>query len=305
MIPLYNKRDTVLRALNSVFSQKVQPEEIIIVNDGSTDGSEQVVAGLNHPLIKLIHQPNAGVSAARNRGIAGAKGDWIAFLDADDEWLPKFLETITILSEKYPQCSVLATSYFLQDYKGARKEIVLKKMPFKGEDGVLSNYFEVAVCSHPPIWTSSVTLKKSALEQIGGFPAGISSGEDLVTWAKLAITNDIGFSVNPLAVFIQDEAHTYNDKPTRIPQIPDIVGHELTMLSRQNKNIPGLRKYVALWFKMRASVYLRLEMKKQTFREGLKSLSFNPFSGRVFVYFILMLFPKSFVGYIFRKSGRA
>ena len=114
VIPLYNKRTSVIRALNSVLSQTIQPEEIIVVNDGSTDGSEQLVNELNHPLVRLINQPNAGVSAARNRGIKEAKGDWIAFLDADDEWMPEYLETIKSLSEKYPPvfsaCNFLSSS---------------------------------------------------------------------------------------------------------------------------------------------------------------------------------------------------
>jgi glycosyltransferase involved in cell wall biosynthesis len=71
VIPLYNKRETVLRALNSVLNQTVLPEEIIVVNDGSTDGSETIVSGLNHPLVRLIFQLNEGASAARNKGIAG------------------------------------------------------------------------------------------------------------------------------------------------------------------------------------------------------------------------------------------
>ena len=111
VIPLYNKRDTVFRALDSVFNQKFQPLEVIVVNDGSTDGSDLVVAELRNPLIRMISQRNEGVSAARNRGIHAANGDWIAFLDADDEWLPNFLRTIKSLYYNYFPSEVLATSY--------------------------------------------------------------------------------------------------------------------------------------------------------------------------------------------------
>ena len=111
VIPLYNKQDTIQRALQSVFTQTVQPEEIIVVNDGSSDGSEKVVESMYHQLVKLIHQPNAGVSSARNFGIKEAKGDWIAFLDADDFWDIDFLETIMDLNTNYPEARVIMTAY--------------------------------------------------------------------------------------------------------------------------------------------------------------------------------------------------
>ena len=86
VIPLYNKERYIERAVYSVLSQTFQLFEIVIVNDGSTDGSVSVIERMNNPLIRLIHQKNGGVSAARNRGIEEARFEYIAFLDADDEW---------------------------------------------------------------------------------------------------------------------------------------------------------------------------------------------------------------------------
>ncbi len=111
IIPLYNKATTVERAIRSVLKQTVQDFEIIVVNDGSTDRGPIVVSAINDPRIRLIHQSNAGVSAARNRGIAESKYDLIAFLDADDEWLPEFLETIHQLVRLHPNCVVYAPRY--------------------------------------------------------------------------------------------------------------------------------------------------------------------------------------------------
>jgi hypothetical protein len=304
VIPLYNKRDTVARALSSVLSQTVQPEEIIVVDDGSTDGSRGVVAALGNKNIRLIDQSNSGVSAARNKGIAEAKCDWISFLDADDQWMPDYLETVSSLSDRYPDCNILSTSYLLQDHKGLQKRIILKNMPFREKDGVLSNYFEVSSSSHPPLWTSAVTVKKSALEAIGGFPVGIKSGEDLITWARLAIGNSIAYSSTPLAVFIQDAAHTYYDRPNRLPQDPDFVGGELESLASLHREIPGIRHYAAQWHKMRASIFLRLGMKKQAFTDVIKSLSMRPLNTHAFFYLVLLLIPASMVNYTFKKFGR-
>jgi glycosyltransferase involved in cell wall biosynthesis len=305
VIPLYNKRISVLRALNSVLEQTIQPFEIIVVNDGSTDGSEQLVNELNHPLVKLFHLQNAGVSAARNRGIAEAICEWIAFLDADDEWKPEFLETIKFLSAVYPSCNVLATAYLLQDHQGNQKKIILNNIAFSEDHGTMANYFEIASSSHPPLWTSAVVVRKSSIEAIGGFPVGIKSGEDLLTWARLAVNNKIAYSIRPLSVFIQDAGHTYSERPTRVPQYPDIVGRELKVLAKQNKKIPGISNYVALWFKMRSSIYLRLGMKKHAFIEALKSLSFRPLNLRIYIYIVLLILPLSTLNNIFRRYSNS
>ena len=91
VIPLYNKRQEIETTIRSVLSQTLSPHEIIVVDDGSTDGSGEVVKGMDSPLVRLIRQTNAGECAARNRGIAEATGDYIALLDADDSYRPDFM----------------------------------------------------------------------------------------------------------------------------------------------------------------------------------------------------------------------
>lgn len=302
VIPLYNKKETVLRALNSVLNQTFLPEEIIVVNDGSTDGSAQVVVHLDHPLVRLASQSNQGVSAARNLGIAEARHDWIAFLDADDEWLPEFLRTIKELFENYPDCGLAATAYYMQDTAGRREINHLNKLRFKGDQGTIENYFQVASCSHPPIHSSAVAIKKEAIESIGGFPTGVTSGEDLLTWARIAADYAIAYSIVPQSVFTQDPAHLYASKPNRIPQDPDIVGRSLVAIARTSKRLPGIRRYISHWHKMRSSIYLRLGMKWESFRESIISLFYYPLNFKVILYLLLLGLPTSSVIQIFRKS---
>jgi len=111
VIPLYNKHNTIGRTVQSILNQTVQPYEIVVVNDGSTDGSEKLIENLNNPLISLRSQSNSGVSMARKKGIEEAKGDWIAFLDADDEWLDEQIATYLNLIEKNPEARLVATAY--------------------------------------------------------------------------------------------------------------------------------------------------------------------------------------------------
>ena len=142
VIPLYNKEKQIAHTLQSVFNQTFQNFEVVIVDDGSTDGSVAEVEKLSDSRIRLIHQKNAGVAAARNRGIEEAKGDLIAFLDADDEWKPEYLATQHHLSQKYPDCNVFACNYEFRNIEGKVTPTIIRKLPFTGEDGILSNYFE-------------------------------------------------------------------------------------------------------------------------------------------------------------------
>ncbi|PQJ73082.1 glycosyltransferase family 2 protein [Polaribacter butkevichii] len=291
VIPLYNKKDSIITTIQTVLNQTILPEEIVVVNDGSTDGSDAIVTQFNHSLVRLIDQKNAGVAAARNKGIEEAKHEWIALLDADDIWNINYLKEIKALATQFPYCNVLATAYEMQDYKGNKTPLKLNKIPFKEDAGILINYFEVACCSHPPLWSSAIVIKKRALQDIDGFPLGIKSGEDLLTWAKLAVKNKIAYNLNPLAVFVQDSAHTYDDKPNRIPENIDVVGKELSSLYKKNKNIICLKNYISSWKKMRASIYLRLGLRSKSVKAALEAIYYNPFNKMVYVYLCLTVIP--------------
>lgn len=300
IIPLYNKEQSIASTLQTVLKQTYQDFEIVIVNDGSTDRSVEEVKKITDPRIRLIHQTNAGVSAARNRGIEEAKGEYIAFLDADDEWKPDYLKTQYELTQKYPECSVFACNYEFKDTQGKVTPTIIRKLPFKGEDGVLSNYFEVASCSHPPLWTSAVMVKKSAIQFIGGFPIGIKSGEDLLTWARLACQFSISYYTTPLATFIFDEQHFNEDQHQRKPEKIDYVGYELAKLYEKRQHIIGLRSYVGLWHKMRAHIFISKHKRKKALYECIYALRYS-ITIKIIIFLILSLMPYRFIDYVFKK----
>lgn len=289
IIPLYNKEAGIATALRSVLAQTYQDFEIVVVDDGSTDGSVAIVETFNDQRIRLIHQANAGVSAARNRGIEEAKGKYVAFLDADDEWMPEFLEEIRALQKAYPECKAQATNYAFCS-NSIKSSTILRKLPFDGEIGVLSNYFEVACCSHPPVWTSAACIERKLLQEIGGFPIGVKSGEDLLTWARIAVRTQWAYSRKALSVF-NIEGYEINERPKRIPAEVDTVGNELKLMYKNNPNIKGLRRYIAHWHKMRSSVYMRLSMSGKSIGESLKGLKYQPLNYKLYAYILLNLIP--------------
>lgn len=198
VIPLYNKRGTILRCLQSVRAQTRAPDEMLVVDDGSTDGGGDLVAQLADPKIRLLRQPNGGASAARNCGIEAARSERIALLDADDEWAPGFLAAHAAAWAAHPG---LAASF--TNYRRCAGEPELR--PAEGEAIALRDYFGFCLANRGKGMCSSVVVASRAhLRQVGGFPVGRTHGEDLDTWARLAWSGPIAFIPDCLATYHVD-----------------------------------------------------------------------------------------------------
>lgn len=176
VIPLYNKELSVRNTINSVLDQTFKEFEIVIVNDGSTDNSLEIVQQIKDDRIRIIDKANGGVSSARNRGIKEAKYEWIAFLDADDLWEGNHLITISKLIKRYPDINVFSTSYTYD------KENI-KSIEMQCE--IIENYF-LSALNNNFLWTSVVVVNKVCLEKEGGFNVNLSRGEDIDLWIRLA-----------------------------------------------------------------------------------------------------------------------
>jgi hypothetical protein len=169
---------------------------------------------------------------------------------------------------------------------GVKSPTILRKVPFCEERGVLVNYFEVASCSHPPVWTSAVCIERALLQEIGGFPVGIKSGEDLLTWARVAVRTDWAYSMREMAQY-NVEGYYVNERPRRVPAEIDVVGAELKKMWQESSKASGMRRYVANWHKMRSSVYMRLGEKKNSIKEAMISLRYYPLNFKVYAYILL------------------
>lgn len=196
VIPLYNKEREIERTLHGVFSQELLPLEIIVVDDGSTDRGAEIAARISaaNPIVKLVSQPNGGVSAARNRGIDEAKGDYICLLDADDVWDHGYLAEIDRLIGAYPGCGMYCAGFNVR-----RAEGVFPNETSQPE-GVVENYFETAM-KRGITHTSGVTVPREVFSAVGGFPIGMKMGEDLYMWARIASEYDVCYTPMKLYTF--------------------------------------------------------------------------------------------------------
>ena len=304
IIPLYNKENEVLQAVGSVLGQSVAKFELIIVDDGSTDRSLELVQGLDDARIRLIRQTNAGVSAARNKGIDEAQGELIALIDADDYWKPNFLETVLLLYEKYPNCGVFGTSYFQCRPGGTPREIILRGLPPAPWEGVISDYFTLAARSDFPLSCSSIMLKKSAIMAVGGFPENIRDGEDLLTWARLACRYSVAYNQQPLVqISLPEEAR---DRSGRYIKGPDVVGQELNRLLKEAtpSQVAGLRLYTAGWHQTRAYSHLQWNSRVEALKDIIRAWHYGAPRLKLLIIAGIAFFPGSMARFLLRKLPR-
>jgi glycosyltransferase involved in cell wall biosynthesis len=194
IIPLYNKKAEVAATLRSALEQSLRPLEVIVVDDGSTDGSADIVAAFRSPLVRLIRQPNAGVSAARNRAIAEARGEYVALLDADDRWRTGFLAEITAMIERWPGCGLYATAFDIVSGEG----LVPGRTP--NERGPVDDFFTRSMSCYVAIPSASV-IPRALFAEVGLFPVGMKLGEDQYLWTRIARCRTVCFSPERLVLY--------------------------------------------------------------------------------------------------------
>lgn len=304
VIPLYNKEKQIINTLQSIFRQTYQDFEIVVINDGSTDNSVAEVERIHDPRIRLINQQNTGVSVARNRGIQESKGEYIALLDGDDEWMPDYLKTQIELAQKYPECDVYAVNYCFRDMTGQTIPTKINQLPFIGADGILANYFEVASCSHPPICSISIMVRKGVFESVGGFPIGIKSGEDLLTWARLACKYKIAYSTKPLAVFVESASDTNVSKAIQRSGGEQYVLDELLKLYNDHSDLVGLKDYVIRWYKIYCVLSIEINNNHKILKLAPEAIKFGGSKLQFMLLYIFGLMPTAISKYLFYKLRR-
>lgn len=206
IIPLYNKAPYVAKAIQSVISQTFADYELIIVDDGSTDNSADIAlqAIARHQNCQLIKQDNAGVSMARNNGVAASQGRYLCFLDADDWWEPTFLEEMTRLIEEYPEAGIYGTSYIIVNETRHKTRIAPIGVEPGFEKGYI-NYCQVyAKTLAMPLTSITVAIPRAVFDEMHGFPKDIKLGEDFMLWAHIALKHQVAFLNKPLAYYNQD-----------------------------------------------------------------------------------------------------
>ncbi len=203
IIPAYNIEKYIARALRSVLGQTRPADEIIVVDDGSTDGTAEEIKKFGDK-VRYLYQANSGPSTARNTGIRAATCKWIAFLDGDDEWLPEYLQRQCKIITQNPELKWLGGNYIrcLCDENLKREVVSAEKMTKRLGN---KNYFDDYLIAHlqGPHWcTDTMMVQQWVFDDIGFFPEGITKAEDLDMWLRIAFRYpQFGYSPEPGAIY--------------------------------------------------------------------------------------------------------
>lgn len=218
VMPAYNAGQWIGRAIESALAQTPPPFELIVVDDGSSDATPEVCARYSER-IRHIRQQNRGAAAARNAGIRAARGELVAFLDADDEWCDGFLEAIAHLRDRFPEAGAYATGFRCILPEGRCFDAVLS-----GPSGprLIRDYFAHSLAG-PFMYTSSIAVPRTVFNQVGYFAEGEPMGEDLDMWGRIALAFPVAYCAEPLALYHQEASGRVCDHHSRDPRFPPFV----------------------------------------------------------------------------------
>lgn len=222
VIPLYNKAHRIARTLQSIIGQTWRDFEVIVVDDGSTDGGGEIVCSFRDPRVRLVKQDNKGVADARNRGVREASGDYIAFIDGDDEWAPEYLATAHELIVHFPQAGMFCFGGLVKEE--GNDKVFERVIPQFRDRTLLIDYFENPdMTSH----TSATVVKRSFFWQAQGFPSGMRRLEDFACWCRIAMISPVVYCGKPLSTY-------WGNIPGQITHLPR---------AEQEKMWPSITRY--------------------------------------------------------------
>lgn len=233
IIPLYNKENFIENTLKSVLSQTFSDFEILVINDGSTDKSEEKVLGFKEAKIRYFSKTNEGVSATRNFGIENAQGEYIAFIDADDIWENDFLENMNNLILSFPNEKVFSGAIKIQiENRVFNAEYSITKESPQIVDYFDGSHLNGAIC------TSASVFEKSVFETVGNFDINLKRDEDTDLWIRVGLKFNVVFSWTIGA--------TYTYDPNSLTNISKKIGDktDFSKYSEIAKTNPKLEKFL-------------------------------------------------------------
>lgn len=308
IMPVYNGERFVADAIGSIMAQTVRDWELIVVNDGSTDGTQAVLERFaGDPRIRLLRKENGGVSSARNAGIAAATGEYLAFLDADDIWYPDCLETYERLAKAYPQAVLLGAAYDIRLQNGEMTDTA-GYFADKPETLYLEDFFEAyaqdkrAKCYN----MLSTCMRADAVRRAGGFRVGCRIGEDLGLSLRLSADGPVVLTSHKASLYNKLNSTASRD----VSFDPDWYFFDEAETLLRDEAIPvgrreSLRRVMA-WFQMRRARHYLIDGRRSEARAAYRAIGDDPaLAADKRVTRLLMLLPACVVRRIFLLRWRS
>ena len=287
VIPSYNRAGCIEKAIDSVLEQTVDDIEIILVDDGSTDNTRELIQNKYGDQVRYVYQENQGMAGARNTGIKNAQGDYIAFLDSDDYWYSAKLERQMSLAEEHPEYGLLASRCDKIQCSERTKKL-RRPLSYQGRRGksgwVLNDLFQANF-----IRTSTVIIRRDCFNRIGLFDEKLIRGEDIDFWLRMAAVYPIGFINESLTVYLDNPDGVSTDS---------LVGrlYRLSVFEKDylKKKIPKslYNRRMAMNYNKIGRHYLQRGDREKGLVYLKKAQNLAPFCLKYTVYFIKGLFTR-------------
>jgi glycosyltransferase involved in cell wall biosynthesis len=254
VIPLFNKEKYIQKAIKSVLAQTYTHFELIVVNDGSTDESVNIVQQFTDYNIRIINQPNSGVSSARNKGVNKASYDYIVFLDADDWWDLNFLLNMKNLIDNFGDADIFASNYYWVKNDKKRKGQFNLEENYTGYLDYIRAYL---FAYYMPLTSISTVIRKTVFLKLNGFKEHLKFGEDFDLWIRIALNYKIAFTNKALAYYNQDVDSNNRALGTKLWKPENHFIFNLAYLEVEEKTNPILKKLLD-GLRVRALIRYRL-----------------------------------------------
>ena len=266
IIPAYNMADYLPDTIQSVLDQSYKNTEIIVIDDGSTDNTQEVIKRFKQD-VSYYYQDNSGPSASRNRGLEIAKGKYVAFLDADDLWLPNKLEmqVSNILSD--PNIGIVGCGYSISDADGKTIRLNVVRKNYKNHEKLL---MALSIYQIIPGSSSGVLIPKECFEKVGVFDVSLKIGEDWDMWLRIAKEYKVVFVEDVLVIIRKNIAK---------PKYRTATNEEKYVTMLIEKSVPlkyKKRAYAALYGYL-GSMYLTMLQRKLARSYLARSIKKHPF----------------------------
>lgn len=267
VIPLYNKAKSIENTIRCIQAQTYQDFEIVVVDGWSKDGSLEIIQRLaaeDNRIRVLMQEDKHGVTPARNESIAAAKSERIAFIDADDNWEPTYLETLAKLMDDYPEAGLWGLNHgtMIGENKYPSKSL------YAGYRGIIDNPW----VKGSPFWTSAIGISKKAFEKVGGFDNRIIYGEDIDLWYRLMLEFPCAYEDTVLSYYRIDAEnraceHTF---PLKI-HIP----YYINKYAKYRKENRDFRRFFDLQCLYRLYPYALTGEYKEELKQSLKPIDWS------------------------------
>jgi succinoglycan biosynthesis protein ExoO len=307
VIPVHNKAQHVAASIASALRQTTTPCEVIVIDDASTDNSAEIIAEINDPLIRFISRnaPGPGGYAARNLGISNAKGDWIAFLDADDIWYETHLADIAAAVRAIPEIGCVATRY---DHVFENRRVKSRmSAELAAADGRRIDFLEFLNIwvrnGECPIWTGAAAFRRDVLIRAGLFPAGRAlRGGDKDLWLRAVFDAPFIFVPKTSAEFHRDSENKVS-KMTRTDTLPILVETARDLMSKTgDAETAMLRRLI----NQQIGLYARFSFKTDTISRSFARSLYLPEGVGLFLFIEGMrLMPRALRQWIYGVVKRA